>query len=55
MRKKRGKKQMAPSTIVSLAEKRGLKSDQQYTKVKPLKKLTPEQMRSSSLKRRRED
>ncbi|WP_336784138.1 hypothetical protein [Paenibacillus illinoisensis] len=55
MGKKRRVKTMSPTSIVDLASKRREKAMQKYAQVKPITKLTPEQMKSSNEKKRRED
>lgn len=47
MRKKRGKKKMAPTSVISLSERRKKQQESKFTKVKPIKELTPKQMKST--------
>ncbi len=46
---------MPPTSIVDLSSKRREKALKKYGQVKPIIKLTPEQMKSSNDKKRRED
>jgi hypothetical protein len=47
MRKKRRVSRMSPTSIIDFVSRKKAKHETKYTQVKPIKKLTREQMKSS--------